>query len=159
MMSNRTLSQINKISGGDFKKAEIKARKKRVIHTDDADTTVQVGDSIIRLTKTHRPVIHVLHSRTNLYRTVRAVWDLTSAMEINIGHDDIKNHVDKYINAVTDKDNTIQFKEAIHLSEGMVMHKSLHKMVNVNSVVIGANLVKDTVVPFIEYEYSVELEV
>lgn len=159
MMSNRTLSQINKISGGDFKKAEIKARKKRVIHTDDADTIVQVGDSIIRLTKTHRPVKHALHSRTNLYKTVRAVWDLTSAMEINIGHDDIKNHVDKYINAVTDKDNTIQFKEAIHLVNDMAMHKTLHKMVQVNSVVIGANLVKDTVVPFIEYEYSVELEV
>ena len=102
MISNRTLNQINKISGGDFKKSEIKARRKRVIHTDDADTVVQVGDSLLRLTKTHRPVKHVIHSRTNLYKSVRAVWDLASVMDIELSHDEIKGHVDKYIMAVTD---------------------------------------------------------
>ena len=97
MISNRTLSQINKISGGDFKKSEIKARRKRVIHTDDADTVIQVGDSVLRLTKTHRPVKHAIHSRTNLYKSVRAVWDLASVMDIELSHDDIKGHVDKAI--------------------------------------------------------------
>jgi hypothetical protein len=46
------------------------------------------------------------------------------------------------------------------LSElGAVHVGALPVLFVVNSVVIGANLVKDTVVPFIEYEYSVELEV
>ena len=159
MISNRTLNQINKISGGDFKKSEIKARRKRVIHTDDADTVVQVGDSVLRLTKTHRPVKHVIHSRTNLYKSVRAVWDLASAMDIELSHDDIKGHVDKYIMAVTDKDSVKQFQESMVLANKIGWHKTLKKFVEVNHVVIGANITEGTAVPFIEYEYVAELEV
>ena len=159
MISNRTLSQINKISGGDFRKADIKARKKRVIHSNDADTIVQVGDSLIRLTKTHRPVKHAIHSRTNLYKSVRAVWDLASILDIELSHDDIKGHVDKYINAVTDKDSVKQFQESMTLINKTGWHKTLKKFVEVNHVIIGANVTEGTAVPFIEYEYVAELEV
>lgn len=159
MISNRTLSQINKISGGDFKKSEIKARSKRVVHADDADTVIQVGDSVLRLTKTHRPVKHAIHSRTNLYKSVRAVWDLASVMDIELSHDDIKGHVDKYIMAVTDKDSVKQFQESIVLANKIGWHKTLKKFVEVKHVVIGANITEGTAVPFIEYEYVAELEV
>ena len=159
MISNRTVSQINKISGGDFRKAEIKARKRRVVHSSDADTVVQVGDSLIRLTKTHRPVKHAIHSRTNLYKSVRAVWDLASVMDIELSHDDIKGHVDKYIAAVTDKDSVKQFQESMTLINKIGWHKTLKKFVEINHVIIGANVTEGTAIPFIEYEYVAELEV
>ena len=158
-MTNKTLSYINKITGGSFKKTELLKINKKTLSSKGSNTVISIKDNIVEINKAHTPSLNVLHSKANLYRTVRAVWDLADAMDIILSHDDIKNHVDKYVNAGRDEANTVKFSEVVNLTQKEVKHKVLGHNVQVKHVIIGANISGDTVIPFIDYEYTAKMEV
>ena len=158
-MNRNVLGIVNKLTGVKSKKTDFKIGKKRNIINGSAVSTVLVDDGKVVVTKNHKPSIHALHSKGNLYRSVRAVWDLVEGMDVLLAHDDVKAHVDKYVASVRDEANVKGFNERLHISNPRISHKSLKTGVLLDYVLIGANMVEDTVIPYIEYEYSVELEV
>ena len=158
-MNKRTLGIINRITEGRYKLSDFKGDKLKKTESPVSHSTITKKDDVIVITKRHKPSVHTLHSKHNLYKTVRAVWNLTDGLDIELSHDDIKRHVDKYVNAVRDDDNIKTFNERIHLTDDVAMHKIAKRHAKVNYVTIGANISNETVVPFIEYEYHIELEV
>ena len=159
MLSNKTISIINKVVEGKIKKAELKTVNRKTITSATSKTKLTIENGIVTLNKTHKPSVAALHSKGNLYRTVRAVWDLTKALDVELAENDVKLHVDKYVNAVRADDNPNTFSEKVVLKESTAKHKVLNKDVKVDYVIIGARLVEDTVIPFIECNYIAELEV
>ena len=159
MLSNKMISAINKLSGGTIKKAELKNTKKKTITSATAKTKLLIDDGVVKFHKTHKPSVAAVHSKTNLYRTVRAVWDLTKALDIELAENDIKLHVDKYINSVRANEEGVNtFVELMTLSDCNAYNTILKTNVKVDYVLIGAKFVDNTVIPFIECSYMAELE-
>lgn len=158
-MNRNTLGIVNKLTGVKSKKTDFKIGKKRNIINGSAVSTVLVDADKVTVTKNHKPPIHAIHSKGNLYRSVRAVWDLVEGMDVTLAHDDVKAHVDKYVASVRDEANIKGFNERLHISNPMTSHRNLKTKALLDYVLIGANIVEDTVIPYVEYEYSVELEV
>ena len=159
MISNKMISAINKLSGGTIKKTDLKNTKKKTITTTTAKTKLLVEDGVVKFHKVHKPSVATVHSKSNLYRTIRAVWDLTKALDVELAENDVKLHVDKYINSVRAKEEGVNtFVELVTLSNCNIYNRLLKTDVKVDYVMIGAKFVGDTVVPFIECSYIAELE-
>ena len=158
-MNRNVLGIVNKLTGVKSKKTDFKIGKKRNIINGSAVSTVLVDDNKVTVTKNHKPSIHALHAKSNLYRSVRAVWDLVEGMDIILMHDDVKAHIDKYVASVRDEANVKGFNERLHISDPSTHHKGLKTRAILDYVLIGANIIGETVIPYVEYEYSVELEV
>lgn len=158
-MNKRTLGIINRITEGRYKLSDFKGDKLKKTESPVSHSTISKNDDVVVITKRHKPAVHTLHHKDNLYKTVRAVWNLTDALDIELSHNDIKKHVDKYVNSVRDEDDIKTFNERIQLTDATAMHKVTKRHAKVAYVTIGATICIGTVIPFIEYEYSIELEV
>ena len=152
------ISLISKVSEGKIRKSDLKDVKRKTIKSNSSTTKLTIENGIVILNKTHKPCVATLHSKENLYRTVKAVWNLTDALDVKLEENDVKLHVDKYINAVRSEDDTTAFVERLDLTKGMAYHKVLKKDVAVKYVLIGAKVSGSTIIPFIECEYVAEVE-
>ena len=159
MFSNKMVSLISKVSEGKIRKSELKDIKRKTIKSNSSTTKLTIENGVVTLNKTHKPNVVTLHSKENLYRTVKAVWNLVDALDVKLEENDVKLHVDKYVNAVRSEDEVTAFVERLDIAKETAYHKALKKDVKVKSVLIGAKVSGSTIIPFIECEYIAELEV
>ena len=159
MFSNKMIGLINKVTETKVRKTDLKNVQRKTVKSNSSTTKLTIENGVVILNKTHKPSVATLHSKENLYKTVKAVWNLADALDVKLEENDIKLHVDKYVNAVRSDDNTTAFVERLDMAKDTAYHKGLKQNVKVNSILIGAKVHGSTVVPFIECEYTAELEV